>query len=141
MMDSVEYIAKSRFSFKTLFVVLALLVVFEIIQQQYFQGTFAGKNFGNVLLVGISISYFFYRYNLLKVIITPDQVSFGYRKKNMQVVERESCRFEFDEAGRSNKITVITSGEERFKIPLRGFDETQKGQIISTLVTSRGIEA
>ncbi len=54
MTESVEFVAKSRFSFKTLFVILALLVVFEVIQQQYFQGAFAGKNFGNALLVGIS---------------------------------------------------------------------------------------
>ena len=34
MTESVEFVAKSRFSFKTLFVILALLVVFEVIQQQ-----------------------------------------------------------------------------------------------------------
>ena len=78
---------------------------------------------------------------MLKVIITLEQVSFGYRKTSMQVVEREDCRFEFDEVSRSHQITVIASDGERSKIPLRGFDNAQKDQIISILVASRGIEA
>ncbi len=133
MTEPVEYIAKSRFSFKTLFVVLALLVVFEIIQQQYFQGTLAGKNFGNVLLVGISISYFFYRYNLLKVIITPQQVTYGYRKSAMQVIVREGCRFEFVSVKNSGHIIATASDGTESKIPLRGFDKQQKDNIINSL--------
>jgi hypothetical protein len=140
MTESVEFVAKSRFSFKTLFVVLALLVGFVIIQQPYFKGSLAGKNTGNVLLVGISISYFFYRYNLLKVIITPHQVSYGYRKSSMQVIKREGRRFEFDEAGNASHITIIANDEARSTSPVRGFDKAQKKQMISILVQARGLE-
>ena len=59
----------------------------------------------------------------------------------MQVVERGSCRFEFDEARHSNQITVIGSDGERSQIPLRGFDKAQKDQIISMLAPSRGLKA
>ncbi len=133
MAEPVEFIAKSRFSFKALFSVLALLVVLEVIQQHYFQGSIAGKNAGNVLLVGISISYFFYRYNRLKVIITPQQVSYGYRKSKMQVIARAGCRFEFDRTEGARSITAIVSDGTRHEIPLRGFDKQQKYNIINGL--------
>ncbi|MEH6443093.1 MAG: hypothetical protein V7784_04265 [Oceanospirillaceae bacterium] len=132
MTESVEFIAKSRFSFKTLIAILVLLAVLEY----YLQMSSLGKNVGNVLLVGISISYFFYRYNLLKVIITPQQISYGYRKSAMQVIDREGCLFEL-ESSKDTKdasyITAITSAESRYKIPLRGFNSLQKANIINSL--------
>jgi hypothetical protein len=129
MTESVEFIAKSRFSFKTLIAILVLLAVFEY----YLQMSPLGKNVGNVLLVGISISYFFYRYNLLKVIITAEQVTYGYRNSAMQVIDRKDCRFELEGTKGASYITAIASDESRYKIPLRGFDRLQKDNIINGL--------